>query len=317
MSETQRFLQTNAITQARYDYSVTEKRLIFIALMEVEKAVKEGLPDNFFEKELTLLIPEVLMKRFDSADHRFRDYRKAVASLRAKTFSIDLPDGWVETGFLNGGRYFAGKGLEVKISSYVLPYLHDLSKCFTVLEATVLMTLQSKFSQRFYEFCSQWRAAGKFDFTPQKLNDILCLKLPTAQLKRDVIDIAKAELIAMYEQGISDIYFTYTEERGGRGRGGSVKKWNFQIHTKKKKQEKEKAQNGDVILVVTMLSELFDSQTVDKAVEAIGNHENMKEFADRMEKLRNSPRWSQIKNKPGYIRSILQNEYGLDETETT
>jgi hypothetical protein len=121
----------------------------------------------------------------------------------------------------------------------------------------------------------------------------------------------------MYEQGISDIYFTYTEERGGRGRGGSVKKWNFQIHTKKKKQEKEKAQNGDVILVVTMLSELFDSQTVDKAVEAIGNHENMKEFADRMEKLRNSPRWSQIKNKPGYIRSILQNEYGLDETETT
>jgi hypothetical protein len=41
----------------------------------------------------------------------------------------------------------------------------------------------------------------------------------------------------------------------------------------------------------------------------------MKEFAVRMDKLLKSPRWSQIANKVGYVRSILQNEYGMDEKE--
>lgn len=317
MAEIQKFLQSNAITGARYDYTVTEKRLIYHTLMEVERIVKGGVTEDFFNRELDLFIPESLLSRFDKAENRFRDYRKAVVSLRKKDFSIDLPDdGWIETGFLNGGRYIAGKGLEVKVSAYVLPYLYELSKRYTILEATVLMALQSKFSQRFYEFCCQWRSVGKFDFTPKKLGDILCLNLPTAQLKRDVIEIAQAELMQMFNEGISDIYFTYTEERGGRGRGGSVKLWYFKIHTKKQEKEREKAQNGDLMFVFNFLGELFSNNlAVDKAIEAIGNHENMKDFASRIEKLTSSPRWSQIGNKAGYIRSILQNEYGMDEKE--
>jgi plasmid replication initiation protein len=315
MTETQTFLQTNDITKARYDYSLTEKRLIYTVLMEIEKIVKNGVTDDFFSRELDLVVSENLLKKFDSADNYFRDYRKAVIALRAKSFSIDLPDGWIETGFLNGGRYVNGKGLEIKVSAYVLPYLYDLSKCYTILDATVLMTLQSKFSQRFYEFCCQWKKAGKFSFTPEKLRDILIIKLPTAQLKRDVIEVAQAELMAMYEQGISDIYFTYTEVRGGRGRGGSVKEWNFKIQTKKKEKEQERAANTDMLFVFNFLADLFGNSVADKAIEAIGNHENMKEFAVRMDKLLKSPRWSQIANKVGYVRSILQNEYGMDEKE--
>lgn len=315
MIEVRKFLQSNAITGARYDYTVTEKRLIYHALMEVEKIVKNGISDDFLNRELDLFISESLLSRFDKSENRFRDYRKAVISLRKKDFSIDLPDeSWIETGFLTRGKYTKGKGLEVSISRDVLPYLYELSKRYTILEATVLMALQSKFSQRFYEFCCQWRSVGKFDFTPEKLADSLCLKLPTAQLKRDVIEIAQAELMQMFNEGISDIYFTYTEERGGRGRGGSVKRWFFKIHTKKQEKDKEKAQNSDLMFIFTFLGELFNNNSaVDKAIEAIGNHENMKDFANRIEKLTNSPRWSQIANKAGYIRSILQNEYGMDD----
>lgn len=317
MAEIKKFLQSNAITGARYDYTVTEKRLIYHALMEVEKIVKNGVTDDFFNRELDLLISESLLSRFDKSENRFRDYRKAVVSLRKKDFSIDLPDdGWIETGFLNGGRYIVGKGLEVKVSAYVLPYLYDLSKRYTILESTVLMTLQSKFSQRFYELCCQWRSVGKFDFTPEKLSEILCLKLKTGDLKIKVLEIAQAELMEMFNEGISDIYFTYTEERGGRGRGGSVKKWIFKIHTKRQEKEREKAQNVDLMFVFNFLGELFNNASiVDKAIEAIGNHENMKDFANRIEKLTSSQRWSQIANKTGYIRSILQNEYGMDEKE--
>lgn len=317
MTEIKKFLQSNAITGARYDYTVTEKRLIYHALMEVEKIVKNGVTDDFFNRELDLLISESLLSRFDKSDNRFRDYRKAVVSLRKKDFSIDLPDdGWIETGFIARGKYIKGKGLDISISRDVLPYLYELSKRYTILESTVLMTLQSKFSQRFYELCCQWRSVGKFDFTPEKLNDILSLKLQTASLKERVIEIAQAELMAMFNEGISDVYFTYTEERGGRGRGGSVKKWTFKIHTKRQEKERDKAQNVDLMFIFNFLGELFNNTSiVDKAIEAIGNHENMKDFANRIEKLTSSQRWSQIANKTGYIRSILQNEYGMDEKE--
>lgn len=318
MAEIQKFLQTNAITGARYDYTVTEKRLIYQALMEIERIVKTApLTDDFFNRELDLFISEEKLSKYDKYEHRFRDYRKAVVSLRKKDFSIELEDdGWIETGFLNGGKYIKGKGLEIKVSSYVLPYLHELSKRYTILEATALMTLQSKFSQRFYEFCCQWRSAGEFNFTPDNLRNILSLKLPTSQLKRDVIELAQAELMQMFHEGICDIYFTYTEERGGRGRGGSVKKWIFKIHTKRQEKEREKAQNVDLMFIFNFLGELFNNtKAADKAIEAIGNHENMKDFANRIEKLTTSSRWSQITNKAGYIRSILQNEYGMDEKE--
>lgn len=316
MTQLETFKQTNAITGARYDYTTTEKRLIYLSLIEVMKTVQNGINDDFLKRELILFIPESQLKKSDDHDHRYRDYRKAVVSLRKKDFSIDAPDGgWIETGFVNGGQYIKGKGLEVSISKYVLPYLYELTKRFTVLDATVVMTLTSKFSQRFYEWCCQWRSVGRFEYNPDSLKEVLCIKLPVGQLKRDVIEIAQAELMGMYEDGISDLYFTYTEERGGRGRGGSVKGWVFKIHTKKKEVAQERAKNEDVIFVMRFLGQIFgkDSPLIDQALEALKTHENVKIFADRADKLQASGKLDRTKNKPGYIRSILQKEFGLDK----
>ncbi|GAB3743236.1 RepB family plasmid replication initiator protein [Spirosoma lituiforme] len=316
MTQLETFKQTNAITGARYDYTTTEKRLIYLSLIEVMKTVQNGINDDFFKRELILFIPESQLKKSDEHDHRYRDYRKAVVSLRKKDFSIDAPDGgWIETGFVNGGQYIKGKGLEVSISKYVLPYLYELTKRFTVLDATVVMTLTSKFSQRFYEWCCQWRSVGRFEYNPDSLKEVLCIKLPVGQLKRDVIEVAQSELMGMYEDGISDLYFTYSEERGGRGRGGSVKGWVFKIHTKKKEVAQERAKNEDVIFVMRFLGQIFgkDSPLLDQALEALKTHENVKLFADRADELQTSGKLDKTKNKPGYIRSILQKEFGLDK----
>ena len=310
------FKQSNAITGARYDYTTTEKRLIYLSLIEVMKIVQQGITDDFFDRELVLFIPESQLKKSDEHDHRFRDYRKAIVNLRKKDFSIDAPDGgWIETGFVNGGQFIKGKGIEIKVSSYVLPYLHELTKRFTVLDATVVMTLASKFSQRFYEWCCQWRSVGQFDFTPDMLRDQLMVKTKTGDLKIYVLEVARTELMKMYEDGISDLYFTYSEERGGRGRGGSVKRWTFKIHTKKKEVAQVRAKNEDVIFVMRFLGQIFgkDSPVIDQALGALKTHENVKIFADRADKLQASGKLDRTKNKPGYIRSILQKEFGLDK----
>lgn len=315
MTSVETFKQTNAITGARYDYTTTEKRLVYLSLIEVMRTVQDGITDDFFSKDLDLFIDEDQLKKSDPNDNRFRDYRKAVISLRKKDFSIDETDGgWTETGFVTRGKYIKNKGLEVSISRDVLPYLYELTKRFTVLDATVVMTLASKFSQRFYEWCCQWRSVGKFDFTPDTLRDLLMIKTQTGDLKIYVLEVAKAELIKMYEDGISDLYFTYTEERGGRGRGGSVKRWIFQIHTKKKQVAQERAKNEDVVFVMRFLGQIFgkDSPLLDQALEALKTHENVKRFADRADELQTSGKLDRTKNKPGYIRSILQKEFGLD-----
>lgn len=310
------FKQTNAITGARYDYTTTEKRLVYLSLIEVMKTVQDGIKDDFLSRDLDLFIAEDQMKKSDPNDNRFRDYRKAVVSLRKKDFSIDEADGsWTETGFVTRGKYKKNKGLEVSISRDVLPYLYELTKRFTVLDATVVMTLASKFSQRFYEWCCQWRSVGRFEFTPDSLRDVLCTKLLTAQLKRDVIEVAQAELVKMYEEGISDLYFTYAEERGGRGRGGSVRQWTFQIHIKKKEVAQERARNEDIVFVVRFLEQIFGkgSSLIDQALEALKTHESVKLFADRADGLQTSGKLDRAKNKPGYVRSILQKEFGLDK----
>jgi len=315
MHSVETFKQTNAITGARYDYTTTEKRLIYLALIEVMRTVQVGTPSTFFEKDLDLLIKEDQLKKSDPNDNRFRDYRKAVISLRKKDFSIDEEDGgWTETGFVTRGKYIKNKGLEVSISRDVLPYLYELTKRFTVLDATVVMTLASKFSQRFYEWCCQWRSVGRFEFTPDELREVLVAKITTGNLKQFVIEVAQAELMKMYEENISDLYFTYSEERSGRGRGGSVQKWIFKIHTKKKEAAQERAKNEDMVFVVHFLGQIFgqDSPLINQALEALQTHENVKAFADRIDGLQTSGKLEKTKNKPGYIRSILQKEFGLD-----
>lgn len=309
---TEFFKQSNSITEAKYEYSLIEKRLIYLAIMEAGKIETVDIYSN-----LKVFIPETTLKKFDTSDNYYRNYRKAIISLRKKDFSIDFEDGsWIETGFISSGKYVRNSGIEIDISEYLVPHLWSLSRRFTLLDATVVMILQSKYSQRLYEFCAKWRSVGHFSFTPDTMRAMLMLKWSNSEIKRDVIEIAQAELMQMFNEGIADLYFTYTEERGGRGRGGSVKKWNFKIHTKKQEKEKEKAKNVDLMVVFNFLGELFNNTSiVDKAIESIGNHENMKDFANRIEKLTSSQRWSQITNKTGYIRSILQNEYGMDEKE--
>ncbi len=141
------------------------------------------------------------------------------------------------------------------------------------------------------------------------------IKTKTGDLKIYVLETAQTELMKMYEDGISDLYFTYSEERGGRGRGGSVKRWIFKIHTKRKEVAQERAKNEDVVFVMRFLGQIFgkDSPLIDQALEALKTHENVKLFADRADELQTSGKLDRTKNKPGYIRAILQKEFGLDK----
>jgi hypothetical protein len=56
MSNTPTIIQPNAITSARYDYSVTEKKVIYRIISHIQDRMKKGIDETLFG-DLILFIP--------------------------------------------------------------------------------------------------------------------------------------------------------------------------------------------------------------------------------------------------------------------
>jgi plasmid replication initiation protein len=310
------FIQSNYLTAARYDYDVSEKRIIYHILLKLKNDLFSQIDDATLKKDMDIIISETQLRKTDSNENYLRDYRKAVKRLRERSFSIELPDeGWIETGFLLRGQYRKGIGLELTISRDIIGYLWDLSRGFTAMDATVAITLHSKYAQRFYEWCCRWRDIGHFAYTPDGVRQALGITQPTKWLKQFVLEVAERGIKELYDTGLSDLYFTYEEKRGGRGRGGTVLKWNFVVHTRTAVQ-KQKAQHNDMAFVMNTLKGIYDGQpaVADGILAVVStDHETMKDFANRLGSILTKHRTKPIRNLGGYIRTVARDEYGFEE----
>lgn len=306
--------QSNYLTAARYDYDVVEKRIIYHILLRLKDSLFNKPDQLLFTHDMDILIPESQLKRVDQNDNYYRDYRKAVKSLREKSFSINQPDGWIETGFLLRGQYRKAIGLEITVSRDVLGFLYDLSSGFTKMDFAVAITLHSKYAQRFYEWCCRWRGIGKFSFTPNELRDSLELTQETKWLKQFVIDIAERRIKELYDEEVSDIYFTYTEDRKGRGRGGSVQKWNFQIHSRNQ-QKLVGAKGDDVRYIYGVFKEVYGNKPalINQLTDFVTKLDpiQIKSFTNRLEQIANEHKKKPLENPAGLIRHILKEDYGF------
>src|SRR5665648_55936 len=90
---------------------------------------------------------------------------------------------------------------------------------FTTYSLTVAISLRTKYSQRFYEYCSQFKATGFLYISINDLRKKMMLgdSYPRyALLKSKIIDVAHKELKSTYESGGCDLYFNYSEDKSGR-----------------------------------------------------------------------------------------------------
>ncbi len=221
--------QSNALTQGRYDFSVVEKRAVYFIIQAVRRQFVER-PDG--QRDLfDNLVVKIKTEHLQSSDTELRKMYEGMKSLRKKSITIDNDEVFLEVGYINYFEHKKGaEEVEVEVSKKILPYLVELAKGFTSYYLTVAISLKNKYSQRFYEYCSQYRETGFFTFTPDELRAKLMLgdKYPRyALIKGKVIDPALKELKTMHEAGQCDLYFTYKEEKSGR----TVERINFYIKT--------------------------------------------------------------------------------------
>ena len=310
--------QSNYLTDARYSYTVNEKRVLYHVMVFIKNAMNEGLSESMFKETLYMTIPEAQIKKLHpEPDHAVRDLRVAAKKLRAREVSYDTETGWVEAGMISSGEYVKGKGLEVEISRKVAPLYLEVAKNFTAFSALVAMTLQSTYSQRFYEFCSRWKDVGFFAFTPEELAFRLKLEgAPAGEIKK-AIEKAKTELKTLFDQKQCDLYFNYSEKRL-KARGRAVESWRFVIHTEGEKEKSSKEKSQELQFVNMFLVEAFKKPVlVNYATTKLLESGKMEAFHAWV--LRVQPLRSKIGNLGAYVRTALLAEYGIDvfaETKT-
>lgn len=236
--------QSNAITESRNDYNRIEKNALYRIIEAVRKNYVETAIENKNYQNLRVILSESDVSDIAGKHHK-EDAKAALINLRHRDITIEKEDGsWFNCGFINWAQYLSGsKSYEVEVSSIIMPYLVDLASRYTVYSLTVAISLKSKWAQRFYELCCQYRnhledGIPAFHKSIEQLRWMFMLenKYPLlADFKRNVIDKAQKELKEAYDNGQCDLWFEY----GQTGKGDKAD-FKFIIHTKEATKAQQK-----------------------------------------------------------------------------
>jgi plasmid replication initiation protein len=218
--------QDNRITTARYELSLMEKRVMYYVLKEIRQqfVLTEGQRDLFNDLIVKINVSQ-LVKSVDSNDNYSR-VKEALKNLRLRSFEWDNGEvefsenwEWLEVGFIDWSKWNKKGIVEVQISKKILPFYVELTKNYTEYSLLVAMGLKSKWSQRMYELCAQWRSAGGFKIRIDELRRMFMLEDEYdryASLKKFVLNVAHNEIKTLYDKGECDLYFNYSELKNGR-----------------------------------------------------------------------------------------------------
>lgn len=158
--------------------------------------------------------------------------------------------------------------IDVQISKKILPFYVELTSRYTEYSLLVAMGLKSKWSQRMYELCAQWRAAGGFQIRVDELKSMFKLDEKYkrfAAFKENVLDVAHKEIKALYDKGQCDLYFNYSGQKDG---GRTPASLSFKIISK---QTEETLTTQDLdYFVRTELHSLFETKTHPKNEAFVG-----------------------------------------------
>ena len=314
--------QDNRITTARYELSLLEKRIMYFLLRDVRNKFVLNKTGN------TTLFDDLIIKTTSSAlvkslkERNTTKIKKALKSMRLRSFEWqnEYPEDhelheWFEVGFINYGKWKRGGDIEFQVSKEILPFFVELTSRFTEYNSLIAMSLKSKWSQRFYEYCCQWRQAGGFNMSVADLRSQLMLEnkyKDFSALKKFVIQVAHKELKALYKKGECDVYFEYSEVKNGR----SIESLRFKIIAKQKNTEYLSQEDLDY-LVRTELHRIFDTKNKPKNKEFVGvtmtalrlDLDKMKHCYKRLETtIKKLPKEEQGR----YLRVIINEDY-LDE----
>ena len=306
--------QANALTQSRYDFNVIEKRCLYQIIKEVRRLFIDthtGQKDLFDNMRLTLT-PAML----ENLGGKKKEVYDSLVRLRKRDVEIDTEDVWMNTGYVTMVKHNKKQDLyEVEVSSEIMPYLVALAENFTTYDLTVAISLKSSYSQRFYEYCSQYknRANKTFFFTVEKLREMMMLEdkyANIAHFKQKVLDVAQKEIKDLYDKGQCDLWFEYAVKDTDKRK---VLSYFFFVHTKEDEQNKVDYQSVNACLqrISSILNAFFprDKKYIKRVIQEVQLRPDI--AMELVEKLDKKVMDYDKKEIPPIIRYVLNSDYGI------
>ena len=308
--------QSNALTSSRYDFSPTEKNVLYRIIQRVRHDYVEGTMQRDLFQNLIVRINSTDFAKIADEDHTQRA-RTALRALRHKDIEIKDEEGnWLNVGFINYAKYNARtKTYEVEVSKEIMPQLVELAMNFTTFSITVAIALKSKYSQRFYEWACQYKGRNAMTFFLDigdlrhmlKLGDGYKLK---TDIKRRVIDVAMKELKDAFYDGRSDLWLDYYDE--GRG---DMTRFFFKIHTKENEAAQQQEAVQDLMKMAKYIAiannRIFkkDPKFRERIVQTLNfSPEKIRPVFDRLTRLEKDEKAAQL---PALWRYILKNDFDI------
>ena len=216
-------VKDNALINASYYLSLTEQRLILLAIIQAR--AEKMTSSNEFKVQVSSYINAFGVERSTA----YEALQKAVDTLINRRFSyyriVNDQQEKVTTNWVQSVAYATNESyIKIKFTDAVMPLITQLEKHFTSYQLEQVKDLSSIYAIRLYELMMQWRSSGK---TQQIPIDELRYKLgiepdeykQMVNFKTKVLDFAinqineHTDIKASYEQhkeGRSITGFTFT-----------------------------------------------------------------------------------------------------------
>ena len=310
--------QDNYFTQSRHEFNVIEKRIIYKLITSIRKQFYTDRKDSS-TTEITGIILKFKDKEFHEISTSKTLVYKSIKTLKSRVFEYQQDGNWVLVGLINKAVHLEKQGIwEISIDKEIVRNFVLLAANYTAFSLNVAISLRSEYSQRFYEYCAQWKMQGGQKESIKNLR--FKLKLDNkyerySSLKARVIDVAKKELKELFDKEESDLYFDYTEIKDGR----SVTHLQIKVIYE---ENKNRPQISDYdYWVRTALSDVFKLKSSPQYVEYINDVMNvLRRDIKLLKHCHNKITYIQKTLKPSehlsYLRFVINEEYLAKKDDT-
>jgi plasmid replication initiation protein len=220
-------VKSNALVEASYRLGLNEQRLILACISQIRR------DEPITDKVMYSISASEFAKICDiDSNTAYRELKTTALTLKRREVRITQePNGLgsiqehplkknrfkntLITGWVQSIKYSEGDGtVQLRFNHDILPYLTELSKCFTSYKLGNVVRMSSSYGVRIYELLIQWGGFGEREISISRLKENLQIEKKYEKLKdlkRRVLEPAIKDI-----NKNSNLWVKYEKVRTGR-----------------------------------------------------------------------------------------------------
>ena len=206
-------IQPNSVTSARYDFTPLQKNIVYMIIKELQRHMsKEKYINQDLFRNFVVSVPITPLAGENNHAKVIEAAKELMQKPMEYSYSRNNRNYTVATVIIHTAKHEHGSDtVELYVPLSALSLLLYIGKGFTIYQLPIALSLKSKYSKRFYEFCCRWKDRGGYSMSVQELRQMLKLEnkyRDIKALKDRVLDVAKKEL-----KQSADVWFDYKMEK--------------------------------------------------------------------------------------------------------